>query len=87
MNIIFSDHAIAKIEILKRHGIEIENKFIELVVTEPEKLEEGYKKRLIAQREFDDGHVLRVVYEKINNDILIITIYPGRSKRYDKSEI
>ncbi|MEO8210084.1 MAG: DUF4258 domain-containing protein [bacterium] len=62
--------------ILKRHGIEIEKKFIELVVTETEKLEEGYKNRLIAQKEFDDDHVLRVVYERINSDILIITIYP-----------
>jgi len=40
---------------------------------------------LIAQKKIDENHVLRVVYEKNNDNILIITIYPGRSERYDKS--
>lgn len=65
MNIVFSEHALAKIEILKRHGVKVEKKFIELVVSDPEQLEQGYKNRLIAQKKFDKDHVLRVVYEKI----------------------
>lgn len=85
MNIIFSDHVISKIEILKKHGIEIDRKFIELIVSDPEKLEDGYKNRLIAQRKLDKDHILRVIYEKNNDDILIITVFPGRSNRYDKS--
>jgi len=40
---------------------------------------------LIAQRKLDKDHILRVIYEKNNDDILIITVYPGRSNRYDKS--
>jgi hypothetical protein len=83
MDIIYSNHAISKIEILKRHGIEIEKTIIEKIVAEPEKLEQGYKNRFVAQRKIDVSHVLRVVYEKINNSFLIITIYPGRIRRYD----
>jgi hypothetical protein len=83
MNIIYSSHVIAKIEILKRHGIYIDKKLIDEIIIAPEKLEMGYKNRFIAQKKIDKTHVLRVVYEETNNIILIITIYPGRIQRYD----
>ncbi|MBK8552142.1 MAG: DUF4258 domain-containing protein [Ignavibacteria bacterium] len=83
MKIFFSNHVLTKIEILKQHGIEIEKEFIEEIVEDPEKLEAGYKNRLVAQKRLDESHVLRVVYEKYSDYLLIITIYPGRIKRYD----
>lgn len=43
MDIIYSNHAIAKIEILKRHGIEIDKTQIEEIVSDPEKLVRGTK--------------------------------------------
>ena len=51
---------------------------------EPDNIEKGYKGRLIAQKELDEDHVLRVVYEKEADKIIIITLYPGRKKRYEK---
>jgi len=87
MKIHFSDHCLTKIDILKKHEINIEKKFVEEVVLNPEGTEKGYKGRMIAQKTLDESHVLRVVYEKKKDDILIITIYPGRSQRYDKSKI
>lgn len=83
MNIIYSNHAIAKLEILRRHGIYVDKKLIEDIIIDPEKLEWGYKNRLIAQKKINDTHVLRVVYEELNYIIKIITVYPGRIKRYD----
>lgn len=83
MTIVYSDHAIAKIEILRRHGIDVNKEIIEKIISDPEKLDFGYMNRLIAQRKIDDKHVLRVVYEEKINNILIITIYPGKIKRYD----
>ncbi len=83
MTFVYSDHAIAKIEILRRHGIYVDKETIESIITDPEKLEFGYMNRLIAQRKTDNKHVLRIVYEEKNNYVLIITIYPGKIKRYD----
>lgn len=83
MTIVYSDHAIAKIEILRRHGIDVDKEIIEKIIADPEKLDFGYMNRFIAQRKIDHKHVLRVVYEEKNNYILIITIYPGKFKRYD----
>jgi hypothetical protein len=85
MKIEYSQHSLDKIEILKKHGVDISKEMIEETVIEPEKVVEGYKNRIIAQKTLDENHVLRVVYEKNNDDIFVVTIYPGRSTRYDKS--
>ncbi len=80
----FTNHARLKIDLLKKHGVEIEEDFIRKTVIKPDNIEKGYKGRLIAQKELDEGHVLRVVYEEEADKIIIITLYPGRKKRYEK---
>ena len=80
----FTNHARLKIDLFKKHGVEIEEDFIRKTVIEPDNIEKGYKGRLIAQKELDEGHVLRVVYEEEADKIIIITLYPGRKKRYEK---
>jgi len=44
----------------------------------------GKKIRLVVQGMLDDKHVLRIVYEESQEEIKIITIYPGRRIRYEK---
>jgi hypothetical protein len=80
----FSDHAHLKLEILKTHGILLDRELIEDVVLRPQKLEQGYGGRKIAQKGLDPDHVLRVVYEEHPEELVIITFYPGRRERYDK---
>ena len=82
--IIFSEHALFKIELLKRHKIKINKQFIENVVTNSDKTDQGYKGRIIAQKKLDTNHVLRVVYEEYEDHMLVITLYPGRRRRYAK---
>ncbi|MBN2374711.1 DUF4258 domain-containing protein [bacterium] len=80
----FSKHAEMKIEMLKNHGILITMETVKDVVTSPDKINRGYKDRLIAQKGLDKEHVLRVVYEERPDSILIINMYPGRRERYEK---
>jgi hypothetical protein len=82
--IVFSGHAVAKIELLKKHGIILDNDFIKAALAFPDKTDRGYKDRYIAQKKMDEKHVLRIVYEEYVDHILIITLYPGRSERYEK---
>lgn len=56
---------------------------IENCINAPDKVEQGYGERKIAQRVFDESHVLRVVYEERGDEILVITVYPGRRSRYE----
>ncbi len=83
MNIIYSNHVITMIEILRRHGIYVDKNLIEDIVRDSEKPVQGYKNRLIAQKKINETHVMRVVYEELNNIIEIVTVYPGRINRYD----
>ena len=80
----FSDHSQLKIELLKKHGMVIDKEFIKNAVLKPDRVEKGYKERLVAQKKLDRDHVLRIVYEEHNDCFLIITVYPGRRDRYEK---
>lgn len=79
-----SNHLLLKIEILKEHGIDLSVEKINDIIMFPDKIDKGYKGRLVAQKRMDEEHVLRVVYEEQLDEILAITVYPGRRSRYEK---
>lgn len=63
VDIEFSQHSLLKIELLRSHGINVSKEIVEAIIRNPDKIDAGYKERLIAQKGFDDIHVLRAVYE------------------------
>jgi hypothetical protein len=80
----FSLHAVLKMDLLKKHEFPVSKEEIIDILKNPDKIERGYKNRYIAQKLKDEKHVIRVVFEMIDESkILIITIYPGRSDRYE----
>ena len=82
--IVFSLHALNKIQILSKHQIFVDKNLITKIITKSDRIEGGYKNRLVVQGMLDDKHVLRIVYEESQEEIKIITIYPGRRIRYEK---
>ena len=82
--IVFSQHAVDKIEILKKHKIFIDKELIENAILNPDSIDSGYKGRFVAQKMLDENHVLRIVYEESEESVRVITMYPGRRKRYEK---
>jgi uncharacterized DUF497 family protein len=80
----FSQHARIKFEILRRHGLSLDEKAILDIVNKPDAIFEGYSGRKIAQGWLDERRVLRVVFEERLEEVLIITFYPGRKERYEK---
>ncbi|MDI6784595.1 MAG: DUF4258 domain-containing protein [bacterium] len=83
-DIVFSGHALLKIDILNKHGLHISQEIIEDIIRFPDIIEKGYKGRTVAQKAISEDHVLRVIYEFKDNIIYVITIYPGRRSRYEK---
>lgn len=84
MKIIFSKHIIKdKIPLLAKHGFVIAKKQIKQVITNPDHLDkESDHPKIIASKEIDKHHLLRVVY-KIEDDIIkVITVYPAEKGRY-----
>jgi hypothetical protein len=51
----------------------------------PEKIEEGFRGRKVAQRRISEKHVLRVIYVEGQKEIAVVTFYPGRRSRYESS--
>jgi len=80
----FSLHSLLKIEILRSHGVDVSKEIVENVIRNPDRIEEGYKNRSVAQKGFDATRVLRVVYETLPDKLYVITVYPGRRSRYEK---
>lgn len=81
--IIFSSHAENKFDILKHHGFDISKKTIISTLEGPDKVEAGYKSRKIAQKNIDETHVIRVIFEEFPEMLRVITFYPARRYRYE----
>jgi hypothetical protein len=64
----------------------VTEEMVELCLRSPDRVELARAKRKVAQRALDTAHVLRVVYEDVGQDILVITLYPGR-RRYEKDPV
>lgn len=81
MKIRFTPHAKEKLTRLKDKGV-IEEK-VEEILSNPERTYKGYFGREISQGFLSEDMVLRIVYEKHQHVLLIITIYPGKRRRYE----
>ena len=52
------------------------------IIESPEKIIAGYSGRKIAQGQLTGDLLLRVVYEELDKEILVITLYPAERGRY-----
>ena len=83
MKVKLSDHVYDKLEILKERGFPIiENQVIDCL-TNPDTILDGYRGRKIAQKNIDEKHLLRVVFEMKGDCLRAITVYPARRERYE----
>ena len=80
--IVFTKHAKDKFGILKKHKFSVSEEQVLATVAMPDLVDHSRRPLLIAQREIDKMHVLRVVYKQERGTIKIITFYPGKNKQY-----
>ncbi len=77
----FTVHALEKLELMREWGFVIDEEMVIEFLKHPQDIIHGYSGRFIAQSMLDENHVLRVVYEE-GEEILVVTLYPGRRQRY-----
>jgi len=80
----FTRHALEKFIILRRHGFPVSRQSVLQTLQHPDTVNSSRKPLMIAQRNFDKSHVLRVVYKEERDVRVIITFYPGRKNQYDQ---
>ena len=81
--IVYGEHAAEKFLILRSHGFVVSEEQVRETIKTPEKIEEGYRGRKVAQKEITERHVLRVIYEEGSEEIRVVIFYPGRRSRYE----
>jgi hypothetical protein len=74
-----------KFEILRRHGFIVTKRQVRETLRKPDKIDEGFRGRKVAQRRISEKHVLRVIYVEGQKEIAVATFYPGRRSRYESS--
>lgn len=83
MKIVFTRHAENKIKDLGNLGIIIKKSALENVLRYPIHLEtESDYPNKIASGKFGKNRILRVVYRKESDIIIVITFYPAKKDRY-----
>ncbi|MHA1839539.1 MAG: DUF4258 domain-containing protein [Candidatus Ranarchaeia archaeon] len=77
----FTKHALDKFNILQRYGFILERNQVIDVVANPDRLEHiGLQE--FATKVLNEEYAIRVVYEKRQNQMVVITFYPVRRDRY-----
>ena len=76
----FTLHAEEKLSRLSEVGI-TRDKVIQIIEM-PEKIIAGYSGRKIAQGQLTDDLLIRVVYEEMDKEVLVIAVYPAKRGRY-----
>ncbi len=83
MKINFTKHAELKFRDLEEQGFKITKEQVKSALNMPENILKGGRGRLIAQRGIDESHMIRVIYEKGEDSIKVITFYPTRRRKYE----
>jgi len=84
MKIRFTRHAREKFSVLRRHRFPVQRKRVIEILQRPERVDTSRLPLLIAQGSLGKAYVLRVVYRKERDIMVVVTFYPGRKSQYEK---
>ncbi len=79
----YTKHARLKFDVLRKHGFEVVPEQVVKTLEDPDLVIDAGGGIWIAQRRITLRHVLRVVYRKEGDEMVVITFYPGRRSRYE----
>jgi len=82
MEIIFTEHAKFKLNVLKGHGFAFTENQIKKVIENPDFVRETKFNRLAAIKSLNDELALRIIYEE-GDTITIVTIMVVKRDRYE----
>ncbi len=79
----FTAHARLKFADLSRLGLVVTEGDVLEALAAPDETAPGHHNRKVAQKGYGPRHVLRVVFEEHENEIVVVTFYPARRRRYE----
>lgn len=84
MKIKFTKHAATeKFAMLQKHKFRVNKQSVKEIVKNPDHEDkQSDSPNIIASKSIDKKHILRVVYRKESDTIIVITFYPAEKGRY-----
>ena len=79
----FTDHARRKFRVLEDLGFEVGEDTVSRIVVQSRVVERTWKERFVTVGQVNSRHLLRIVFEKENGNIVVVTFYPVRRGRYE----
>ena len=79
----FTDHARRKFRVLEGLGFEVGEDTVSRIVVQSRVVERTWKERFVTVGQVNSRHLLRIVFEKENGNIVVVTFYPVRRGRYE----
>lgn len=86
MKIVFTNHAVFKLKLLKEHGFTITREMVANAIHSPDFMTKAKYGRKAAHKVHNGGLALRVVYEG-DNDVVVVTVMIVRRERYERNKI
>ena len=86
MGIVFTEHAIFKLKLLKEHGFLITEEMVREVIQNPDFITKAKYGRKAAHKGLYGDLVIRTIYEE-NDDIVVVTVMVVRRERYERDKI
>ena len=83
----FTKHALDKLELLKKHGFDVPKSFVERVIKNPDFITYEKYGRKAAYGILDDRLALRIIYEEVENEVVVVTVMVVRRARYEKDSV
>lgn len=77
----FTPYARAKFAFLREHGFRLTEDDVRRAVLEPDRVSRVRLGRWVAQRMLTERHLVRVIYEELPRERVVITFYPARRSR------
>jgi len=77
----FMKHARDKFKFVGEYGFKISEDTVKEIIIKPTRLERR-NDQLLALKPVDREYAIRVVYRVINDNIVVVTFYPVKRKRF-----
>ncbi len=78
----FTKHAREKFALLEKYGFPLDEAAVRGTILNPSHVDRR-RGQVLAIRPFDEEYAIRVVYRLINDNIVVVTFYPVKRKRFN----
>ena len=78
----FTKHAREKFELLRRYGFSLPEARVKETISNPVRVDRR-NNQLLALKPLNQEYAIRVVYKLVNDNIVVVTFYPVKRRRFN----